>query len=345
MAEGHDAEKLRDIIESLRCGKQKKLDSNESDDDFQESFEELDQENGGTANPKLDTAHVNSEMEISELEKQLKELQVESKKAHLRQQIEKEKESLRTIHRSALTLPEGLQPSSLQQPSATGEPINFSQPNKEQSALQILSFIWPEPVEQFQTFTLGGEVEFRVGKKKTLDKVTIEEWGYANIRIMQELLKQKRLSNIQGYLNYTADIYRLAARNVWYSVLLYDKEYRQKQADELFEWGIYRQDLRDFQLVSKRDNPTFRAFSEASVGASKGRGRNSRPGIDERRKGPFLPDGREICRNFNSNSCFRSDCRMMHSCAICFSNAHSALNGHSQPTNKPKNLELPQNRE
>ncbi|CAG2223080.1 unnamed protein product [Mytilus edulis] len=33
--------------------------------------------------------------------------------------------------------------------------------------------------------------------------------------------------------------------------------------------GIYRQDLRDFQLVSKRDNPTFRAFSEASVGASK----------------------------------------------------------------------------
>ncbi|CAG2226044.1 ELL [Mytilus edulis] len=65
MAEGHDAEKLRDIIESLRCGKQKKLDSNESDDDFQESFEELDQENGGTANPKLDTAHVNSEMEIT----------------------------------------------------------------------------------------------------------------------------------------------------------------------------------------------------------------------------------------------------------------------------------------
>ncbi|VDI16285.1 Hypothetical predicted protein [Mytilus galloprovincialis] len=235
-AEGHHAEKLRDIIESLRCGKHKILDSNESDDDFQESFEELDQENGGTANPKLDTAHVNSEMEISELEKQLKEVQVESKKAHLRQQIEKEKESLRTIQMSALTLPEGLQPSSLQQLSATGEPKNFSQPNKEQSALQILSSIWPEPVEQFQTFILGGEVEFCVGKKKTLDKVTIEEWGYANIRIMQELLKQKRLSNIQSYLNYTADIYRLAARNVWYSVLLYNKEYRQKQAYELFEW-------------------------------------------------------------------------------------------------------------
>jgi hypothetical protein len=46
---------------------------------------------------------------------------------------------------------------------------------------------------------------------------------------------------------------------VWYSVLLYDKEYRDMQADEKFEWGTYRQDLRDFQLVSKRDNPTARA--------------------------------------------------------------------------------------
>jgi hypothetical protein len=31
------------------------------------------------------------------------------------------------------------------------------------------------------------------------------------------------------------------------------------QADEKFEWGTYRQDPRDFQLVSKRDNPTARA--------------------------------------------------------------------------------------
>ena len=159
---------------------------------------------------------------------------------------------------------------------------------------------------------------------------------------MQELVKQKRLKNIDGYLNYTADIYRLAARNVWYSVLLYDKEYRQKQTDESFEWGTYRQDLRDFQLVSKRENPTMRAFSEASVGVSKGRGRNSRSTTEERRKGPFLPDGREICRSFNYNSCFRTDCKMMHNCAICFSSAHSALNGHGQPMTKPKNQDVPQ---
>jgi hypothetical protein len=44
------------------------------------------------------------------------------------------------------------------------------------------------------------------------------------------------------------------------SVLLYDNEYRYMQADEKFEWGTYRQDLRDFQLVSKRDNPISRAY-------------------------------------------------------------------------------------
>lgn len=147
---------------------------------------------------------------------------------------------------------------------------------------------------------------------------------------MQGLVKQKHL-NIDWYLNYTADIYRLAARNVWYSVLLSDKEYRQKQTDELFEWGTYRQDLRDFRLVAKHDNSTMLAFLEASVRVSKGRGSNSRSTTEEPRKGPFLPDWQEICRSFNYNFCFRSDCKMMLSPAICFSRAHSALNGHGKP--------------
>jgi hypothetical protein len=227
----------------------------------------------------------------------------------------------------------------------TGEPVHTFQSNTDYKALQMLFFIWPESVEQFQSVTIGGQVEFRVGKQKTLNKVTIEEWGYANIKILQELIKQKRLNSINSYLNYTADIYRLAARNVWYSVLLYDKEYRQKQSDVSFEWGSYRQDLRDFQLVITRDNPTMHAFSEASIVTSMGKGRNFRPPTDQRRKGPFLPDGRELCRSFNYNYCFRVDCRMMHNCDICFSSAPSALighSGHSQPMTKPKNLDVPQ---
>ena len=77
---------------------------------------------------------------------------------------------------------------------------------------------------------------FELGKR-TLDKITIEEWGFADMHIMQELLKQKTLVNVNAYLNYTADIFRLASKYVWYSVLLYDKEYRDMQADKKFEWG------------------------------------------------------------------------------------------------------------
>jgi hypothetical protein len=130
------------------------------------------------------------------------------------------------------------------------------------------------------------------------------------------------------------DIFRLASKCVWYSVLLYDKEYRDMQADEKFECGTYRQDLRDFQLVSKRDNPTARAINEAS-GATKARGKLSVN--NDRRRGPFLPDGWEICRSFNSNSCYRQDCKMMHHCAICMSSTHSALSshGHNAASNYP----------
>lgn len=52
---------------------------------------------------------------------------------------------------------------------------------------------------------------------------------------------------VNTYLNYTVDIFRLALKYVWYSVLLYDKEYRYKQEAEKFEWGTYCQD----QEISK----------------------------------------------------------------------------------------------
>lgn len=330
MAEGGDpAEKLRDVIEGLRSGKVKKTDLDDSDDEFHESFEQV-----GDINAKS-SENLDTDKDISDLEKELKELKLERKKIQLRKEIEKERESLKNLqvfsHNPQI-------PAVTTHAVVSGEQNNCIQHNMDQKALQILSFIWPEPIEQYQTFTLSGDVEFRVGKKKTLDKVTIEEWGYANVKIMQELVKQKRLKNINGYLNYTADIYRLASRHVWHSVLLYDMEYRQKQAEENFDWGTYRQDLRDFQLVTKRDNPTTRAFSDAS----KAKGRNMGTNKDDRRKGPFLPDGREICRSFNYNSCFRTDCKMMHNCAICFSSAHSAINGHSQPSTQAKNRDVPQ---
>ncbi|CAG2237511.1 unnamed protein product [Mytilus edulis] len=102
------------------------------------------------------------------------------------------------------------------------------------------------------------------------------------------------------------------------------------QAEEKFTWGTYRQDLRDFQLVSKRENPTTRAMNDATKPHGKQSANN------DRRRGPFLPDGREICRNFNNNSCYRQDCRMMHHCAICMSSSHSAISGHGHSNHSDK---------
>lgn len=83
---------------------------------------------------------------------------------------------------SAIKIPAGTQasPQQLSTNVVAGETFNFQHAKTERTALQILSFILAEPVEQFRLLLWGAK--FRVGKKKTLDKVTIEEWGYANIK-------------------------------------------------------------------------------------------------------------------------------------------------------------------
>ena len=169
MAKGPDTPgRLKDLIEGLRRGKGRIPDSNDGADAADESAEEneVDAESETT---KTDIGH-DADAELQDLEKQLKDLRLERKKAHLRQQIEQEKESLRTLQASAMssgmnslkTVPTT---SSVQPLVNTGEPISSSDNSKVQKLLEILSFIWPEPVEQFQTINLGGEIEFRIGRK------------------------------------------------------------------------------------------------------------------------------------------------------------------------------------
>lgn len=110
---------------------------NKYEDEFQDSFEQL-SEKGEDENPTSEsaTAHNDSDTNISELEKQLKELQTERKKAYLRQEIEKEKASLRTLHKLASKTRVGQQ-----RPIFTSEPVHTFQSNKDHKALHTLSFI------------------------------------------------------------------------------------------------------------------------------------------------------------------------------------------------------------
>lgn len=182
-------------------------------------------------------------------------------------------------------------------------------------------------------------MEVRIDKTRTSENVTLEQWGFANIQIMNALTKSGNLPNSAPYLQYTADIFRLASKYVWFSVLLYDKQYREQQARENFECGTYRQDLREFNLVHKSYKATSRAFQEAGIQTPF---HNSAP--DRRLKGPFLPNEKEICRSFNSNMCTRPTCRMAYNCAICLSCVYSAVN-YSQDTSKsyPTVIGTPQN--
>jgi hypothetical protein len=69
-------------------------------------------------------------------------------------------------------------------------------PKKTGQALQIANLVWPESIPQYQTITLAGDMEFRVGKKKTQDKINMEEWSFANMRIMQKLCFLHTAQNI-----------------------------------------------------------------------------------------------------------------------------------------------------
>ncbi|OWF37875.1 hypothetical protein KP79_PYT05561 [Mizuhopecten yessoensis] len=115
---------------------------------------------------------------------------------------------------------------------------------------------------------MGDYVEFRIGKQKALDKVTIEQWGYANIRIMNKLFQDGTLSNSVDYFNYSATIFRLASKYVWLSVLLYDRKFRELQVTEGFQWGTHHQDLMDLNLILKADSPTNKTIQEAKSYAS-----------------------------------------------------------------------------
>ena len=68
-------------------------------------------------------------------------------------------------------------------------------------------------------------------KQLQLADVSVEQWGYANLNIMNELTNNCEIADQAGYIKYTMNIVRLALNNVWSSVLLYDKEYRELQVE------------------------------------------------------------------------------------------------------------------
>ena len=138
--------------------------------------------------------------------------------------------------------------------------------------------------------------------------IYIEEWGAANMRLLNHLLatNQIKRKDIEFYLAYTTKIYEFAEKYEWNSVLSYDYTYREIQAEHDFMWGTFSPHMELQLLVPKRTRPVQTGGKTANTGPT------------------------EDCRIFKAKgSCpFNENCRYRH----------PDVEGKSEASDKPKNM-------
>ncbi|XP_046552195.1 uncharacterized protein LOC124261870 [Haliotis rubra] len=190
------------------------------------------------------------ELSVNDLERELKALQLKKKRDDLLKQIESEK--------SSGTEQEGGQHAhedAVHQDSVDGLM------GRGKKAKTITDYIWTNPLdilEEGSIIDIGGGAIVRLGgpRKLSLGKISMEQWTFASLGIMKELPSSEH----PGYIKYMQTIMRLASNNVWHSVLLFDKEYRERQAAEGFPWGSPQPDVRNFYLIPKATSATGAAM-------------------------------------------------------------------------------------
>ena len=140
------------------------------------------------------------------------------------------------------------------------------------------------------------------------EQVSLPQWISANAKIMTRLISDGKLSSpdqLLGYLQYISDFGDYAQTCTLESLMIYDQEYRRKQAQLDRKWGDEDVHLSNFYL-QRKSRPERRPQQ-----AYRPNNRPSRP--------PRLLDstGTEICRNYNNSGCYREHCQYAHVCLIC----------------------------
>jgi hypothetical protein len=84
--------------------------------------------------------------------------------------------------------------------------------------------------------------------------IYVEEWGAANMRLMNHLLNSGQLQrdDIEFYLAYTTKIFEFADIYEWSSVLNFDYTYRELQTEHDFQWGTFSPHMELQILIPKR---------------------------------------------------------------------------------------------
>ena len=127
--------------------------------------------------------------------------------------------------------------------------------------------------------------------------ISIHEYGAANMRLMNYLLRSGRLDRdkVEYYLAYTTLIFELGDKYEWRDVLNFDFQYRERQEEIGFEWGAMVS-VMELQLLSGNKNRNVFPMDKL-----KHNPRGGRPKM-------------EICRNFaNTGQCsYGENCRFKH---------------------------------
>lgn len=85
----------------------------------------------------------------------------------------------------------------------------------------------------------GDLLSVRVDDSHPYSGISLDEWGSANMRIMNALIVSGDLprGEVEFYMAYTTSIYELYARYEWSSILTFDFTYREQQAAHGYQWG------------------------------------------------------------------------------------------------------------
>ena len=176
----------------------------------------------------------------------------------------------------------------------------------------------------------GAQLVLRQARVKPLaEQVSLAQYLSANARIMARLILEGRLrtEDILDYLEYTADIGDYAQVCDIPSVMLYDQEYRKKQARKGAKWGTADIHLSTFYLQKKRGR------HDASPTSVTPTPRAVKPPRQVDRRGV------EICRSYNAWGCNRDQCRYSHVCSLCKDphpkSSHLAGNSTLTPGERP----------
>ena len=173
---------------------------------------------------------------------------------------------------------------------------------------KIVDYIPVNNAVEEEEYPLGESIFLKVGaKSRKLLNVTPAQWIAANTKILMEMIAemsslphQIASQVVHDYLVYTTKVGELATRFTWASVLLFDDDYRRRQAELDFRWGS---DAPHLSMVVLKERPV----------------NSKKPGEFKQPKAANAKSTSSHCGYFNQGKeCpYGVDCKFPHVCAIC----------------------------